>query len=66
MKTENTPLKIGDRIRITEDIVMFNATYHKGHEFKIVYSGPRGFDIEDDEGDRLIECMFIQKYFERI
>lgn len=57
---------LNDRIRLTEPLTMFNGTYTVGHEFTVVGFGVRGIDIEDDEGRRVIECMFVQHTFEKI
>jgi hypothetical protein len=66
MKTINHPIGVGDRIRLTEDVTVNIVTYHKGHEFTIVDSGPRGFDVRDDDGDTIQECLSIHKYFEKV
>lgn len=65
MEMMKSQLKVGDRIRITMDI---EITYHKGHEFTIVGSGPEGrLDIVDEDGDKITNTrLFMQECFERI
>lgn len=59
-------VRVGDRIRITRPIEMFQGTYTTGHEFVIIGSGERGFNIRDDEGREIRECAMIQDCFELV
>ena len=42
MKIETKQIQIGSRIKLLEDIEMFNCTYTKGHEFTVYGSSYRG------------------------
>lgn len=66
MKIEHKRIKIGSKIRLTEDIEMFNCTYTKGHEFNVVGETQRGFDLEDKDGNRMEECLFIHDKLELV
>lgn len=59
-------MKIGSRIRLTEDHEMTDCIYHKGHEFTIYDSNYRGFDLIDDDGNKLMETAFIINKFELV
>lgn len=60
-------IKVGSRIKLKEDVKMYDRTYSKGHEFNVVdYNYPRGFDLEDDDGNRIDECLFIHDKLELI
>ena len=58
-------MKIGDRIYITEELKMNNKIYPIGHQFVIIGSSPRGWDIKDDEGNTVYETLFITTDLER-
>lgn len=60
----NRELKIGDNVRITEDINLFNKIFKKGHKFKIYGSSYRGWDLIDDDGNKIDECLFIHDKLE--
>jgi len=66
MKIEKKQIKIGSRVRVTEDIEMFNCTYTKGHEFKVYGSSYRGWDLIDDDGNKMDECLFIHDKLELV
>ena len=59
-------IKVGSRIRITEDVEMPALTYKAGHEFVVTGWGERGLDLEDDDGNKLCETRFIHKFFELV
>jgi len=59
-------INIGDRIRLLEDVDMNKILYKKGHEFTVVSSSFRGLDLEDDDGNRLDETLFIHSLLELI
>jgi hypothetical protein len=63
---EHQLIKIGSRIRLKEDVAMFNCTYTKGHEFNVVSQSQRGFDLEDDDGHKMEECLFIHDKLELV
>ena len=51
----------GARVRLLEDVEMYDITYLKGHEFTITGEDAiRGLDLEDDEGHRLCETRFVK------
>jgi hypothetical protein len=67
MIKQNDVMGIGSRIRITEDLVMTDKTYLKGHEFTIIgEEGMRGWNIEDDNGNQVYETAMISNIFELI
>ena len=60
-------MKIGSRIRIKEPLEMYKKTYPIGHEFTIFgSSGFRGWDIIDDDGNKIYETLFSNNTFEEI
>ena len=66
MKQEKRHIKIGSRIRLKEDVDMVNVTYTKGHEFTVYNSSYRGWDLIDDDGNKIDECLFIHDKLELI
>lgn len=66
MKIENEQIKIGSRVQLKEDVKMFNCTYTKGHEFNVYGLTARGWDLKDDEGNVMNECLFIHDKLELI
>lgn len=59
-------LNIGDRIELTQRLVMWHGTYEVGHQFVIVGNSERGVDLRDDHGNEVGECLFIQKTFKKV
>ena len=59
MKIKHKKIKIGSRVRLLKDVEMFNCTYTKGHEFNVISSSYRGWDLKDDDGNEMVECLFI-------
>ena len=57
-------LKIGDRVRLTEDITNMYMPFLKGHIFTIFDSSYRGWDLIDDDGNKMVECLFIHDKLE--
>lgn len=47
---------IGRTVRLIKPISCMAGTYTVGHEFKIIGQGNRGHDLEDKDGNRIIEC----------
>ena len=47
----------GRRIRLTANRSALNGKFTCGHEFTITGSSYRGFDLIDDDGNRLLETM---------
>lgn len=60
----NRNLKIGDRVRLTEDITDMYMLFPKGHRFTIFDSSYRGWDLVDDNGHKMTECLFIHDKLE--
>jgi len=60
----NRNLKIGDRVRLNEDITNMYMPFPKGHIFTIFGSTLRGWDLVDDNGNKLVECLFIHDKLE--
>lgn len=56
--------KIGSRVKLTEDISLFNKQFKKGHIFTIYGSSYRGWDLIDDDGNKMDECLFIHDKLE--
>jgi len=53
-------IKMGSRVRLLERIEMTNITYEIGHEFTVFDSGERGWDLIDDNGNKLYETRFVK------
>lgn len=66
MKIEHNQIKIGSRVKLTEDVELFACTYTKGHEFTVCGSSYRGWDLVDDDGNKMGECLFIHDKLELI
>lgn len=66
MRIEKKILKPGVRVRLLENVDMFDCVYTKGHEFNVVSETCRGVDLEDDQGYRIEECLFIHNLLEVI
>jgi UDP:flavonoid glycosyltransferase YjiC (YdhE family) len=57
----------GERVVFLEDFEFNNKIYKKGHQFKIVgEDSMRGYDLEDDNGNRISETRFISDKYELI
>jgi hypothetical protein len=52
----------GQRVVLIEDYE-FHKLYKRGHQFTIIDTSYRGWDIEDDDGNRIYECLFIHNKF---
>jgi hypothetical protein len=53
-------------VRLTEDVEMFKCIYTKGHEFTVYGSSFRGWDLIDDDGNKIDECLFIHDKLELV
>jgi hypothetical protein len=53
-------IKIGSRVRLLEQVNMTNITYEIGHVFTIFGSTERGWDLIDDNGNKLYETRFVK------
>ena len=57
----------GERVVFLEDFEFNNKIYKKGHQFKITGEDSiRGYDLEDDHGNRIGETRFISNKYELI
>lgn len=57
----------GERVVFLEDFEFNNKLYKKGHQFTIVGNDDiRGYDLEDDNGNRIGETRFILHKYEFI
>jgi len=52
-------MKVGDRVYINRELEMFGRIYTKGHQFIITGSSYRGWDLIDDDGNKVTETLFI-------
>jgi len=66
MKVENERIRIGSRVRLNDDVEMHNFTYTKGHEFTVFGESYRGLDLVDDDGNKLVETLFIHDKLELV
>lgn len=57
-------ITIGSRIKLNKPLEMYNKTYPVNHQFTVIRSSYRGWDIIDDYGNEVCECLFIQDTFE--
>lgn len=48
--------KIGDIVITTRELDSLSGTFEIGSKVKIIAISERGYDIEDDEGNQMIEC----------
>ena len=64
MRIDKNIIKIRSRVRLTEDLDMFDCKYTKGHEFNVVGQSQRGWDLIDDDGHRVSETWFINHTLE--
>lgn len=55
-----------EMVEFTEDYEINGKLYKKGHRFKVIGSSYRGLDIEDDDGNRIYETLFISKIMKRL
>ncbi len=60
----NDQSNVGKRVVLLEDVSTMAGTFHKGHEMTIIAEGPRGWDLCDDQGNKICEAgMFGHKEF---
>jgi hypothetical protein len=59
----NSP--IGKTVVLKKNYETFGGVFTKGHKFKIIDDGIRGYDLQDDDGRRLLETgLMFNEYFE--
>ena len=57
-------MKVGERVVFIEDYTFNGKFYKKGHQFKITGEDYiRGFDLEDDDGNKIYETRFISNKY---
>jgi hypothetical protein len=66
MKLDKPRIEIGSRVRLKEDIEMFDCVYTKGHEFTVYGSSERGWDLVDDDGNKMDETRLISDKLELV
>ena len=59
MKIDKDQIKIGSRICLNEELDMGYCVYTKGHEFNVISEGERGFNLEDDDGNKVAETRMV-------
>lgn len=52
---KNDSIKIGDTVKTTKVFSSFTGKFEKDSIVKVVGIGDRGYDIEDEYGNRVIE-----------
>lgn len=50
-----------DRVVFLEDYEFNGKLYKKGHQFNVTGSSYRGLDLEDDDGNKIHETLFIRR-----
>ena len=66
MKIEKNVGSIGSRVHLIEEVDMGYCVYTVGHEFTIIGESERGWNLEDDDGNRIGETRMIHHKFELI
>lgn len=51
--------KIGDKFILKEDVETLGGKFLKGSVMTIIGSGPRGYDFEDENGEKLLETGLL-------
>jgi len=59
MIEEIPQMEIGSKVKLTKDLKMITKIYKKGHEFTIIDQSRRGFDLQDKDGNKVLETLFI-------
>ena len=50
--------KIGTQVQLLEDVSTCSGTFTKGHILTITGETERGYDLEDADGNRILEAGF--------
>lgn len=58
----NTSL-VGKTVILTRDVSSLQGTFCKGSELRCVSEGPRGYDFEDADGNRVTETGWKQDFY---
>lgn len=59
-------IRVGDTVVLVKSVRTYYGTFHIGHRFKVVGEGERGFDLEDDDGNRLGETCLIRDHYVKV
>ena len=57
ISTENG-YRIGETVILKNDHKSCTGIFEAGTEVKVIGKGPRGYDIEDEFGNRMTECSW--------
>lgn len=52
-------IRVGDRVRLTQNVEVLSGIFTKGHELVVTGVSYRGYDMIDDEGNKLLECGVV-------
>jgi hypothetical protein len=52
-------LKVGDFVESVKDITTCAGTFTKGHKFKIIRIGKRGYDLMDENGEVALDAGWL-------
>lgn len=58
----NTSL-VGKTVILTKDVTVIAGTFCKGSELRCIDEGPRGYDFEDADRNRLTETGWKQDFY---
>lgn len=56
---KNKTIEIGSWVILTKAIVLKHGTFEKGTKVKIIGESERGYDFEDEEGNKAYETGFL-------
>lgn len=56
MFIKNCSPKVGEKVITTKNLSNFAGYMKKGSEVTVIGIGERGYSIEDDEGNKILEC----------
>jgi len=63
MVFKRNAIQVGDTVRITVEIETIGGTFTSGHRFRVIGTSDRGYDLEDEFGNRALEVP--REFFER-
>jgi len=63
MVFKRSTISLGDMVKITVEIETFGGTFTDGHEFRVVGTNDRGYDLEDNDGNRCgeVPAVFLER-----
>ncbi len=59
---KNSESLVGKTVILNKEVKTCGGRFTVGSKVKIIDVGPRGYDIQDDEGNRAVECGFTGFY----